>query len=107
MGDGLAMGKFLAGCAAFTTALISVDPQFAFFDIQNAVDGAGYRPSSPHPGRPRASRHDLTSQDRALLGNQPLDVLHEIRGWHVFSLLLAAGANVYFARFRLFVAHHQ
>src|SRR5579863_8956351 len=44
---------------------------------------------------------------RTLFCDQVPNLFDELRRWHVFGLLLAAGANVHFAGFRLFVADHQ
>jgi len=46
-------------------------------------------------------------KDRDLLGDQLFDLIHELRRRHVFGLFLAASADVYFARLRLFVANDQ
>src|ERR1700674_4796537 len=59
-------------------------------------------------GRMRPSlRENCRLQRRALLCDQLLNLLRELRRAHVFRLLFPARANVHFVRFGFFVSDHQ
>src|SRR2546422_10873173 len=98
----IASGRSSPCVSAMTPTLIALTDASQLGKAGRIRDPASYaRPD----GRGRLSPRGRL-QGRALLRDQLLDLLHELRHPHIFRFFLAAGADVDSARFGFFVADH-